>query len=178
MKMYVANPTHQDHEFTYRMIEGRSVIRQPIPSGGQIRLTKEMSSEDIDYVTNHHAKYGLVRVDEVNSTRGYISLLYSIDKPINAVLIMRVHERNKSALDETGKKLRRDAAIATQAQVSKTFKEEGLPDIKAMEFEIVEEERKDAPSPTINEIIRAVPEGSGEPQGSTAPRGNNRGGRR
>ena len=148
MKLIIANCTQQNHDFLYRTIESKSVRMQPIPIGGQAVISGELTSEDIDYIISQHAQYGMVRVDEVDRTKPFIGLCYSIDKPIPVERLRIALAHNNSVLVERGRKIRQEAAIAVSDVL-----EQQTTGLQALEMSIVEQP-KDGSEPEINEGVR------------------------
>jgi hypothetical protein len=110
--MFVANGTQQNQLFFYRLPGVAQARRQEIPIGCQIKLSGQLSSHDIDAIIEQHSKYGLVRTDEVDRTKPFVGLVYSIDKPVPSPYITRVIEHNEKVLIERGRRIREENAVA------------------------------------------------------------------
>jgi hypothetical protein len=151
MKMFVANCTQQHQDFLYRVPESTSPRLARIDIGAQVQLSGELTQQQIDSIIAQHAKYGLVRADEVDRTRPFIGLCYTIDRPVNINAMKAAVEHNRGVLDARGKKIREEAAIATQNQMAQND-----PGLKAIEATIVED-RKDGGTPEVNETYRVDP---------------------
>src|SRR5580693_8988284 len=96
MQMFVANGTHQNIDFQYRLPDFKNYRRQMIPIGGQIKLSGELDQKQIDIIAQFHVKYGMVRVTELDQFKGYfIPYMYSIDKPIPAEKIVELVVSNR-----------------------------------------------------------------------------------
>jgi hypothetical protein len=149
MKMYIANGTHQNVDFQYRLPEFKNYRRQMISIGGQIKLSGELTIEQIDIIAQFHAKYGMIRVNELDQFKGYfIPYIYSIDVPVTAEKIVELVERNREVNKKLGEKLRAEAAVAVNHQIEENAGEK----LTSFEMEITEKQTKDR-DPEIEEKI-------------------------
>jgi len=149
MKMYVANCTHQVQDFMYRTVENQKLMKQIIELGGQIQIPCELSTPDIDYIVEQHAKYGFVRIDEIDRTKPFFGLCYSIGTKVDMDKVRRAVVHNQEVLVERGKELRKEAAVAVNNAV-----EEQVGGLKALEMSVVEEANKDGRDTAVNETIK------------------------
>lgn len=169
MKVYVANTTRQVQDFVWRSIGNRSPHRMKIDVGQQVQLPGEWNTEDVTYLEDQHRRYGLVPVGEIDRTKDFIGVCFSVDKPISVEKIRRALTTNQQVLEERGRTLRQHAAVAVAAQVQADHPDAGM---TALEMSI-QEERKDGGTPEVNEGIRVPISGQGQP-----PPPANRGARR
>ena len=165
--LYVANVTKQIIQFAYRVPERQGVVVQPIPIGGQIRITPvngkdDLSTVEIDAIVDRHRKYGLVPLDEVDSSKTqFHGMFYSVGKPISVERLHKAMQRTEEALEEQGKNIRREAAIAVNNQIEGTIGE----NLKRLEMSITEEEPRGgypedhAPLGEGVRVMRAEPNG-------------------
>ena len=172
MKLYVANcsKAHR-HLFVYRVIEGRDTITQVIEAGGQTQISGDHTAEGIDYIVSQHRLYGITAVDQIDRTRPYFGLAYSIDKPISADKLQRAIAHNDEALVQLGKEMRAGAAVTTNANAEQFSTDNRLPGIQNLEMTVVEE-RRDGLTPDVNEGIRVTDRGV--PQAPAPTRGRRR----
>lgn len=134
-KVFVANTTQQVQEFSYRMLESPKVIMQRIPIGQQVQLPGDgWQPEDIEYLEKQHRRYGMVPVSEIDRTKAFIGVCYSIDKPVQIEAIRRALVANLEVLEERGKRNREAAAVATAQQIT-----EATPTLRRLEMSIEEE---------------------------------------
>jgi hypothetical protein len=169
MKIYVANCTPQVHNFVYRMLGQTGIRQQMIEVGRQVRLSGEMTSEEIDFIVNQHAKYGLIRDTEITrKTRGFNCLVYAVDRPVAVDNMTIVLELNREALVTQGQQTRKEAAVA----VTNAIENEG-PGLKALELSVVEEDRPGVEG-TMAEGLRVTRE-EGPATSGDAPRRRRRG---
>ena len=106
MKLFIANGTKQVQVFMYWVAEAKSPRTQTIPVGAQIQITGDLSQPEIDSIIAQHVKYGLTAAEEVERSRSYSSLIYSVDRPVKTGLIERALAFNHNVLLLRGKKVR------------------------------------------------------------------------
>lgn len=111
MKLFIGNATRQNYVFAYRLPE-RKVVTQDVPHGGQIQITGDLSTKDIDAILEQHQPYGLVAVSDIDRTKAFAGLCYQFDKPIPITQLMRAMKHNVDALVERGKEIRKEVAIS------------------------------------------------------------------
>lgn len=170
MKMYIFNCTQQVHNFSYRLPEGgRSPRMQQIQIGGYIQISGELSQPDIDAVADHHRKYGLVPMDEVDRTKAFVGLFFSVDKKPKWDKIRGTIAHNMEVLEERGRNLRMEAAVA----VTNHLEANSPPgSVGALEMSVTEETRDGrlVDEPFINEGVRVEPGHKGPPAPDTSTR--------
>lgn len=166
-KLYIANCTAQRQSFMYRLPEtsgsgemgGMRV--QDIEMGQQIVLSGDLNKFQIDSVVQQHAKYGLIAVDEVDRTRGFTGMCYSVDKPVPVSKLLYVIDGNRKALDLRGKQMRTEAAVAVNQQVENTMSDQ----LKKLEIEVKEERSGNGPEhEPIEERMRVTRDEDPTPQ--------------
>src|ERR1017187_10151808 len=110
-RMYVANFTQQIQVFIYRLLESSRPFQLEIPIGGQVEIPgsqgREIDSKDIDYVIEQHAKYGMIKADEIDRTRRFSGTCYSIGSPVPAAKIEKGLHMNRAALVQQGNEIQR-----------------------------------------------------------------------
>src|SRR5215475_11938590 len=111
-ELYVGNMSKQIQQFGYRVPERQGTIFQPIPIGGQIRVSpdgqrRDLSTPEIDAIIGQHSTYGLVCVDDIDAKQSPFSgLCYSIGKPITPEKLRRAMLKKEEALGVFGQKIR------------------------------------------------------------------------
>lgn len=141
-QLFIANVTKQLVQFAYRVPERQGVVVQPIPIGGQIKVTPlggkdDLSTPEIDAIIDQHRKYGLIPVEEVDSSKvPFCGMCYSVGKPITVDRLHKAMKRNEDALEEQGKVIRQEAAVAVNNQIEGTIGE----NLRQLEMSITEEE--------------------------------------
>jgi hypothetical protein len=150
--MYIANGSHQNIDFQYRLPEYKTYRMQNIPVGGQIRISGELNEKQIDIIIQFHCKYGMVKYNEISSFKGYfIPYVFSIDDPVPAVAIAELIVQNRDYNKALGERIRAEAAVAVNAQIEENAGDK----LTNFEFEIKEAPSKDR-DPTIEETIRVT----------------------
>ena len=142
--MYIGNASRQIQDFHYRVPEKAQVIRQTIKIGEQIKISGDLSIQDIESIVRQHAKYGLISVDEIASKGRFASLCFQLDKPINPAKIEMLANRNMGVLMERGREQRKNAAIVMATTLGANGRERGLGDLAGVEVETIEEDTPNA----------------------------------
>jgi hypothetical protein len=149
MRMFLANGTHQNIDFQYRLPQYKNFRQQTIPVGGQIVISGELSEKDIDIIIHLHSIYGMVSNKEFPSYKGFfIPYIYSIGEPINEVQIAELIVQNRDYNVKLGVKQRQEAAVAVSSVIEDNIN--AIPGIPAyrdrltnLEMEITEVQTKD-----------------------------------
>jgi hypothetical protein len=190
--MYIANCTNQLQVFSYRQLGAPAIPNganiQEIEIGSQERLPDDtLTPEEIDYIVNQHARYGMIHVSEIDRTRPFVGLCWDT-KPISISKIKTVVDHNNKVLTLRGMKLRQQAAVATSDSIEKTIVNTP-PDqryargLNAIDLSITEEEHKsglpyarDSDDTSVNETITVSRQNpQGPPITEKAPRASRRG---
>jgi hypothetical protein len=162
MHMFIANGTQQNIDFQYRLPNVKNYRAQLIPIGQQIKISGELSQEDINAIITGHSIYGMVASKEIANFRGFfIPYVYSINSPISSETMSELIVQNRIYHETLGKKLREEAAVA----VSSTIENNTTDNLKSLEMSIEELPSKDRDA-TFSEGIRVTREKEkGAPQG-------------
>jgi hypothetical protein len=142
LELYIANVTKQIVQFAYRAPERFGLVIQTIPIGGQIKVSpkgsqSDLSTPEIDSILEQHRKYGLISVEELDTNRSsFHGMCYCIGKPISVDRIHKAMQRNEETLEELGKTIRKEAALAVNNQIENTVGG----NLKQLEMSVVEEE--------------------------------------
>lgn len=161
MKLYVANATKQINQFWYtsRLANGTlKQVRQDIMEGSQIQIqwdgTGVMLPEDIDFVLEQHAMYGIVNASDIDRTKPFSGLCYSIDKPIPAMKIQKLMIHNQEVLEERAEDTLKSTALANsqllESKVERVARDarRPVPAMGDLEISITEENSGGTPSKT------------------------------
>jgi hypothetical protein len=156
-ELYVGNVSKQINQFAYRALERPGIVVQPIPIGGQIRISPngsriDLSAHEIDYILDQHRGYGLVSVDEINNLGANSGLCYSIGKPITVEKLQKAMRKKEDMLLEQGKKHRQEAALAVNAQIEEQI---GAP-LRQLEMSFAEEEPRAGYADDVDHIAEGV----------------------
>jgi hypothetical protein len=166
MRLYISNTTKQNVDFFYRVLENPVARRQQIPIGGQIVISGDLSTPDVEYIIGQHRPYGMVSADELDRTKEFVGLCYSVDKPVTMIKIERTMRHNDAVLIKRGEEIRKEAAIASSNGLENSLVEQDRQEsLRSFETTIVEEnsEKRDTSD------VKAISEGirvrrSEEPQ--------------
>ena len=141
MKLYIGNATKQRFEFCYWVPDKQqsSPHRQTVEIGGQILVAGDYNPAQIDGIVAQHRDYGLIEVSEIDSTKAFTGICYSVDKPIPAAKLARLIVINNDALIVRGRETRKLGAIAEHNRIEQLAQSEGLPVPDAYEMVIDEE---------------------------------------
>jgi hypothetical protein len=173
-KVYIGNATKQVLSFTYR-IPGQGARVQTVPIGGQVLLSGDITSTDAQHIIDQNEKYGLIDVKEIDRTKSFIGICYSLDKPIALSYLQRALDKNHEILVERGKEIRTNAALAVNQGLEAELEDNQLGGLHQLEMEVVEESnprRSDDAGPMVAEGVRVSKDAA------PAPQPGRRGGRR
>lgn len=112
-ELYVANCTKQNYVFAYRIPGENGVKTVPINIGQQIQVPGVCSPAHVEGVLKQHRRYGVTEVGEIDRTKPFIGICYSVDKKIAVDKIIRVMNHNDAVLQQRGQQQRRAAAVAS-----------------------------------------------------------------
>jgi hypothetical protein len=179
MKMYVANATRQTVNFMYRLPGQNGLKSHFIPVGKQMLLPFDLNSEEVDYIVRYNQRYGFVDTKDIDRTKPYTGLIYSLDKPVPTTRLGYMMDHNLEVLTDRGKRNRELAAVAAnQTLENELDKTPGMADLNGLEMTIVEETRPgQATSPNpINEGFRVdrsaeAPRAEGRREGGRGGKG-------
>lgn len=163
--IYIANLTKQNHVFYYRVPEepksyGPLPFRADIRAGSQVRLPKDYNPAQVEGILAPHRNYGLVEVKEIDRTKPFIGLCYSLDRPVPLEAIQRGIQHNDEVLIEQGKENRAKAAIAVHNMVTDPGVAGGeRPDV--LEMSVIQENQEDysGEGEPVAEVISVTDEG-------------------
>ena len=166
MRVFVANVSEKRYEFMYRIPEETKVRKVTIQPRAQQRLPDDLTKEQIEYIVDHHGRYGFIPVDEVGSGSGkkrYSELCYSVDKSVSPLKMEALYRINHNILVERGKEIRKQTAIASNNKLVETIEREARGtefsggEIENFTTTIQEQDSKDGfGSDPINESFRVV----------------------
>lgn len=153
--LYVANCTKQGHDFIFRLPEEKRTQKLFIPAGGQVMVLNGGSGVTaVRGVVEQHARYGLVPVTEIDRTKPFIGMCYSLDKPIPVAKILRAAEHNDGVLEERSLEERRVTAGAMHSKLSDPNEHPIAP--VSLEVETIERTKDDT---GMNQIVQITRDG-------------------
>jgi len=143
MDLYIGNSTKQRQQFCYRVPEETGLRVQDIEIGTQVKISGDLSTQQIDAIIQQHRAYGLVPAAEAGKVKGFTGLCYSVGRPIQSATLELAIDANQRVLEARGKKLREEAAIAVSNGMEQTLGEMGTgANLREVEMSAVEEEPK------------------------------------
>lgn len=161
MKLYVANTTKQEFDFTYMLPENVRPFMHKIRAGSQIELNG--SQIELDAIISQHAIYGMVEANKVK--KGFGGLCYRLEKPVSIDAIEQ--GLSQTAQDKIDRALdaRKMTAAAADMVISQKAQEMGLQQKAPLEVEVVEESKNPfETSGKFNETIEVVKDGGPAPR--------------
>ena len=166
MKLYIGNATKQRFEFQYWVPDKAQSAphRQMVEIGAQILIAGDLNVAQIEGIVAQHRDYGLIEVSEIDNTRAFTGICYSVDKPIPAAKLARLIVINNPALVERGRETRKRGAIAEHSRLEQAAQEAGLPVPDAYEM-IIEEEKtttRDQSDGMLSETLTVTRDEEGE----------------
>jgi len=158
MKLFIANTTKQRHIFVFRVLETGRLRQIPIEPGCQMVVLDDASSEQVEAVIEHHAIYGLINSRNIDQSKAFVGLCYSIDKPVASSVIEKAIRDNDHHLSNGAHQVRQ----ASLAALDKTLSENGSGYGGEMEFTVEQVKGRDDndDAPTVNEAIVTEKAGS------------------
>jgi hypothetical protein len=157
-ELYIGNVSKQIFQFAYRSPERPGVIVQTIPIGGQIRISPngaltDLSTPEIEAILGQHKTYGIVDIDEVDSSQSPFSgLCYSIGKQMTPEKLRRAMLKKEEALKVYGSKMRQEAALAVNSQIEEQI---GAP-LRQLEMSFQEDEPRTGYADDLDHLAEGV----------------------
>jgi hypothetical protein len=156
MKLYIANCSKQDHQFTYMITENPRPFMERIRAGAQILIDR--SIEDVNQIINQHLRYGLMEATKVK--KGFGGIAYRLEKPISVQSIEAGIEQRDQEMIDRALEARKITAVASDQLISNKAQEMGLRQKSGLELEVVEEKKNAGDNePKFNETIEVQKEG-------------------
>jgi len=149
--LYIGNATRQIHQFLYRVPESEKLRSQNIQPGTQIRIPGEVDKASIDYIVDQHSRFGMIPAAEIPKTKEFNGLCYSVDKPILADKIVYLMDHNVGKLEEMGREIREQTALAGNAVLETTLRENDRPE-QIREFQMTIQEDRTTPNPEVAQM--------------------------
>jgi len=139
MKLYIANCSKQEFNFTWMDLENPQPFMRKLRSGTQTEI--DGSPDRISHIIKQHEVYGMMEVSKVG--KGFGGIAYRIDKPLNVSAIENgFTQKDQEAIDRA-QNARNITAAAADGILSTKAQEMGLKQTSGLEIEVVEE-RKNA----------------------------------
>ena len=151
MALYVANLTKQVFEFHYWVENTKRPVVTKIQPFSQQNIHPTGSRAEHDNIIEQHKMYGMIPVNSIDRTKGFIGQCYQFDTPIPLDRLQTMVERNDDILYEQALERRKEAA-ASMDDVMKRTAQETDTNIGSLEIELQEVEQKGV-DPQVHEVI-------------------------
>ncbi len=120
-QVHIANGTHQNQHFFYRVVEAQTLRKIEIPAGRQQKFPEDfVEGHQLDSLIKQLERFGAVPASEVSHIEKPRALVYSIDrKPISVGKIDEAREKDEAARQEVSAQQTENAGLtllATAAQ--------------------------------------------------------------
>jgi hypothetical protein len=173
-RLYVANVTQQTQQFTYWVPETPRSLVQEIPIGGQVQIaTRDLPKEVIDSIIDQHRVYGICTYAEGMRDPNFSGIVYSVDRPVSLSNLYELANKRQQSIIQLGKRLREEAAIATDQAIVDVLQQSGMP-ARLQELEMSVEEKSRDPRDDSPEISEGVRVSRRTPEPNSTPRGRGR----
>lgn len=175
-ELYIGNVSKQIQMFAYRTPEKSGLVTQPIPIGGQIRISpnganSDLSTPEIDAIVGQHKMYGLISIDNLEDRSSPFSgLVYSIGKPLSVDKLRKAMHKNEEMLQALGRKMRQEAALAVNSQIEEQI---GAP-LRQLEMSFTEVEPKSGYNEDLDHLAEGIRVTRSQDSSSVAELGSRR----
>jgi len=161
-KLYIANCSKQEFDFTYMLPENVRPFMHKIRAGSQIELNH--NQDETDRIIQQHSLYGMMEVGKVK--KGFGGLCYRLDKPISVEAIQNGFTQTEQEQIDRALQARTVTAVVQDQKFSELAQQRGLTQKGALEIEVVEEPRgpADTSEGKFNETITVVKDGGPAPR--------------
>ncbi len=157
MKLNIANVTRQHHEMLFLVPENTQMQRRRIPAGGQVCVYDDQP-EVIREIVAQHERYGLTAVGEMSRAKGFLTLIFAIDKPVTAANIMAADAQNAVRKRESADEMRKLSAVQWAANTQTLMHERGEKQPRNFAFSVEEEQGSRDHTPELNETVEVMTE--------------------
>ena len=141
-KLYVANCSKQDFNFTWMDLENTQPQLRKLRSGTQAEI--EGSPDRLSHIVKQHEIYGMMEASKVK--KGFGGIAYRFDKPISVEAILNgISQKDQEAIDRA-QEARNITAAASDQVLSAKAQEMGLKQRSGLEIEVTEERKNAADS--------------------------------
>jgi hypothetical protein len=137
--MFVGNVRKQHHVFHYRVSGRTNLTSQEIPIGQQIKLSGDLTPDDIEGVILQHQQYGFCDANN-DIPKKFGGILYSIGKPISEDKLRKAMIKFQQQMVEMGQEIRKQAAVSVSSQIDSEIVGVDNPNMKLTNLEMSVEE--------------------------------------
>lgn len=162
MKLWIANTTKKEHQFTYRF-KGQNQVHDHLIRRGQQKMIGDFLPHQATVIIKSQEVYGMVAFDTLSTRRGFSGLCYRQgDEPIDLESMMVSLEINDRKLAEDGKKRRLAEAINISKRIGEVVGEnvnggKHTPPVR-LEVVTVEADTGRDTSPGVADGVEVIPE--------------------
>lgn len=154
MRFYLANVSRQDASFNYRLPEHSRPIAQPIRMGQQVQLRGDLNTPQVDSLIEQLHVLGARKAGDYSDVKGVVPFLYSVDAQIKPIDMRNIWGHNRGRMIEVGKEMRAQAAIATNNEIERLSRDEGLPgSLMELEMTVQQEEQTSSGDAQLSEGV-------------------------
>lgn len=141
MRLYIGNATKQNFDFMYWVPTTPPARRiQRIEVGRQVAISGELDRAAIDGIIQQHIAYGIIDAKDVAHAAHFVPLCFSVDRPITGAQLTALMTKNAAVLQDLGRQIRREAALASNDRLETDITESGRPErLRVMDMSVVEE---------------------------------------
>jgi len=141
MDLYLGNATGQHWDFYYRLPEKKSALHEIIPMGEQIKISGDLTPDEVAAIVHQGEKYGLTSVDTIDQgSTMFRGLCYQVGKEISSSKIEKLFHANQNVLVLRGQEMRKVAAIVETNRMVRDNQKYDLPNIRKTEFSVQDED--------------------------------------
>lgn len=166
MRLWLANETRQRQVFAYRLPGVAQPFMCEIPVGTQKALPHDLDQAQLEFILKKNSRYGLVKHDDVQRNRKFVSLSYNIDKPVPPKVVRQALITNNDVLKAKGRENRQLAALGVNQMLEDQLKQQpGLATLENLEMEITEEEKPGQVEDRVQETLNVSSHANKEEHG-------------
>jgi hypothetical protein len=126
LDLWIANATRQTYQFNYRVVDPDQRYRSLNIEPGRQEKIPNLTHEDIKFVTENHAMYGLLPHEDIDRALGYHGTCFAVGKPVPADRLAYLMDHNQNALIMQGKEIRKLNALAASANIDRMLSDTPL----------------------------------------------------
>lgn len=129
--LFIGNATRHVFQFEFRApvatpgASGLPLRSHRIEPGTFMQIPGDWSPEEADSIIKQHVQYGIVRDSEIDRTRDFRGIVYSLDKPITQARLLYLMDHNMGQLVIQGQEIRRANAVAQSELVQQSLIQNG-----------------------------------------------------
>jgi hypothetical protein len=178
VELYIGNATRQYYTFNFRSSDtitkdgNHGYKQQRIPPGSQVKIAWDFEQRDIDHIVQTKTKYGMIHESKIGTlVGGFQGICYSVDKPIDRVKLRYLFQHNLDALVDMGREIREQCAVAQNAFLEQTLRQNGATMNDGLEITLQQEKSDESRSTEdVSESLRVTANPDAPPRAPNARR--------